>query len=105
MLSDVGKLAALIVGMILGAVCGTILLVSGAVSEAAGVGIITATLCLPIGYLTGNGRLAVRKAAGSPVIVPRLDEGTAATIHGPVLAEVTPDEGSTPPAGTDTSPL
>ena len=104
MLSDVGKLAALTVGMILGAVCGTILLVTGAVSEAAGVGIITATLVYPLGYLTGNGRLAVRKQAGSSVIVPRLDHGTAATIHGPVLAEVSSDGGGETPDVLDTGP-
>lgn len=100
MISDYGKLIALCVGMFLGAVCGTILLVTGAVSEAAGVGILTATLVYPIGYMTGNGRLAVRKSAPSSVLVATLRDDQAATVIGPVPALSVPidNQGGSPDA-------
>lgn len=60
---DLGKLGVILVSI----VSATVLLALGAIPDTAGVGIIS----LALGYVTGNGRLAVRREAPSPAIAPR----------------------------------
>jgi hypothetical protein len=74
---DLGKLAVLLVTV----VCATVLLALGVIPDAAGVGIITAAL----GYVTGNGRLAVRGEAPSPAVSPR---GSHTPVYAEQLAEL-----------------
>jgi hypothetical protein len=71
MLNDYGKLYLLGLSMILGTLVGTVLIVVGEV--AAGVGIVSGTVGTTVGYLTGNGALATRAEAPSPVFVPPTD--------------------------------
>lgn len=62
MLNDYGKLIILSIGLI-GAM---VLLFTDTIDDAAGVGIITGIL----GYVTGNGRLAITGKNPSPMLAP-----------------------------------
>lgn len=70
MLSDYGKLILLLTGMVLGSICSTVLLITEVVPSEAGVALLTATLVAPMSYATGNGVLARRQEAPSPMLVP-----------------------------------
>jgi len=79
MLNDYGKLYLLGLSMILGTIVGTVLIVVGEV--AAGVGIVSGTVGTTVGYLTGNGALATRGEAPSPVYTPPPDTLIEKAIH------------------------
>jgi len=68
MLNDYGKFYLLLLAMILGTVVGIVLILVG--EATAGAGIVGTTLGSIIGYLTGNGMLAARGEAPSPVYTP-----------------------------------
>lgn len=65
-LNDIGKLWVLLL-----ALAGAILLRAiGAIDDVVFIGVVGPV----IGYVTGNGRLAVRHEAPSPILVPKLPE-------------------------------
>jgi hypothetical protein len=68
MVNDYGKLYLLALAMILGAIFSGILAIVGQVTAA--VGIFGMTVGTAVGYLTGNGVLAAKGEAPSPVYVP-----------------------------------
>jgi hypothetical protein len=78
-ISDVGKLV-----LIGGFLIGMFVLVA---AQAVEWGEAAPFMTLVAGYLFGNGESAVRKSAPSPTIVPALEPGTVATVHGPVTAD------------------
>lgn len=93
-INDYGKLMLLALIAVLGTCSGTALLISHSVSEAAGTGILTASITGPLSYIMGNGVLARRGEAPSPVLTTsperldllgaRTDERAAqAAAHGP----------------------
>lgn len=92
MISDIGKLVVItiiVITVLVGLMLGTFQNVEAAWG-------VIGTL---IGYIVGNGVNAVRGNAPSPVIVPKLHEGEAVTLRGPVeapkhLAETGADDGS-----------
>ena len=70
-LNDWGKLLALLVVALTGAAICIVSLVQGHGVDPAGVAMVTSVL----GYVTGNGVLAAKKSAPSPVYVPNLPAG------------------------------
>lgn len=79
-----GKLLVLLCGI----VGGVVLLVTGAVTESAGVGIIMAVL----GYVTGNGRLASKGEQSVPAIGARpVARVESSAVTSPVSVVVAPE--------------
>lgn len=60
---DWGKLTILVASML----AGVVLMVTHTVEPAIAIGMVTG----PVGYVMGNGRLAIRQKAGSPMLAPK----------------------------------
>lgn len=97
MVADVGKLVALVVGLLLGGaiiILGVVLKDQGA--QLTGVGIVGPI----VGYLTGNGVLARRGQAPSAVLVAKPDKIAGTEAADPADRDATVD----PPASVPSSP-